>query len=103
MGAFDQAARYAARAAPEAVLDQLVGSFRFREWLDTRKLPFPGQPDRTADLIAAMDDPNDPSAPWLVVIEFQAQPDRRKLDATLELVGNLRAHVFHGEDQQGRY
>ena len=102
MGAFDQAARYAARAAPEALLARLV-TFRFREWMDTRKLPFPGHPDRRADLIAALDDPGAPAAPWLLVFEFQAQPDPDKLDATLELAVYLRAHVFHGEDQHGRY
>ena len=49
MGVFDQAARYAAQADPEAVLHRLLlargVSWRFREWLDTRTLPLPGGPE----------------------------------------------------------
>lgn len=107
MGVFDQAARYAARADAAAVTRRVLQesgvSLTFREWLDTRALPKPGGRDRTADLVAAMDDPAAPAAPWLVVLEFQAQPDEDKLDVTLEEVANLRGHVRHGAERAGKY
>ncbi len=107
MGVFDQAARYAARNVPLAVIPRLLlpvgGLLRFREWLDTRSLPLPGGPDRTADLIAALDDPAHPEQPWLLVLEFQAQHDPDKLDVTLEEAGILRGHARHGDDRRGKF
>jgi hypothetical protein len=105
MGAFDQAARHAAQAAPEAVIRRLLSPsllWRFREWLDTHTLPLPGGPDRTADLVAALDDPAS-SPPWLLVFEFQAQHDPDKLDVTLEEAAILRGHARHGKDRKGKY
>lgn len=107
MGVFDHAARFAAQADPEAVPLRLLAAegrrFAFREWLDTRTLPLPGGQDRTADLVAAMDDPVSPYVPWLVVLEFQAQPDEAKLDVTLQEVAALRVSARHGADRLGRY
>lgn len=94
MGAFDQAARYAARADPAAVLARVLAQsgadLRFREWLDTRALPLPGGPDRTANLVACLDDPAAPEWPWLLVLEFQGRHDPDKLDVTLEEAAVLR-------------
>lgn len=46
MGAFDQAARFAAQADPEAVVRRVLFpcgvELHFREWLDTRTIPLPG-------------------------------------------------------------
>src|SRR5438874_2520659 len=107
MGVYDQAARFAARAAPETVPGRLLTgkgvSVRWREWLDTRTFPFPGGPDRTADLVAALDDPATADRPWLMVVEFQAQLDPDKLDATLEEVALLRSRARHGEERNGKY
>lgn len=90
MGVYDQAARFAAQADPGAVPQRLLSgrgvSLRFRDWLDTRTVPLPGGPDRTADLVAALDDPTVADQPWLLVLELQAQVDPEKLDATLEEV-----------------
>jgi hypothetical protein len=53
MGAFDQAARFAAQADAEVVPHRLWAesglALSFREWVDTRTLPLPGGTDRTAD------------------------------------------------------
>lgn len=107
MGVFDQSARYAAQADASVVPARLLaGSGRalaFREWLDTRTLPMPGGPDRTADLVAAMDDPASPDWPWLLVLEFQAQVDADKLDVTLEEVAVLRSRARHGAGRTGKY
>ena len=107
MGIFDQAARYATRAEPRAPIRRLLirtgVACEFREWLDTRTLPFPGGPDRTADLVAALEGQAEGSPPWLMVLEFQAQPDAEKLDVTLEEVAILRAGVRHGPGRGGKY
>lgn len=105
MGAFDQAARFAAQADPNAVVRRVtepVGvPMPFREWLDTRTIPLPGGPDRTADLVAAVDDPT--GQPALLVFEFQSRHDPDKLDVTLEEAGILRGHARHGDDRKGKY
>lgn len=105
MGAYDQAARFAAQADPHAVVRRVVeptgAALRFREWIDTRTIPLPGGPDRTADLVAALDDPG--GGPALLILEFQSQHDPDKLDVTLEEAGILRGHARHGDDRKGRY
>lgn len=106
MGVFDQAARYAAQNAAAAVVERLLAgrgtSLQFRDWLDTRTIPLPGRPDRTADMVAALDDVTG-TAPWLLVLEFQAQPDPDKLDVTLEEVALLRSRARHGDDRKAKY
>jgi hypothetical protein len=105
MGVFDQAARFAAQAAPEAVVRRLLApggaALGFREWLDTRTIPLPGGPERIANLVAALEEAS--GSPALLVFEFQSQHDPDKLDVTLEEVGILRGHVRHGADRQGKY
>src|SRR5213076_743408 len=105
MGVYDQAARFAAQADPEAAVRRVLAPsgavLPFREWLDTRTLPLPGGPDRTADLVAALDDPA--GQPVLLVFEFQSQHDPDKLDVTLEEAGILRGRVRHGDDRKGKY
>jgi hypothetical protein len=106
MGVFDQAARFTSRADPEAVLGRVLAAtktpLRFREWADTRTLPRPGGTERTADLVAILDEATS-GVPWLLVLEFQAQHDPDKLDVTLEEVARLRLHVRHGENRRGKY
>jgi hypothetical protein len=106
MGAFDQAARFAAQADPEAVVRRVLASsgltLPFRSSLDTRPIPFPGGPDRTADLVAALDAAAS-DQPWLMILEFQSQHDPDKLDVTLEEAGILRGHARHGDDRKGKY
>ena len=107
MGVFDQAARFAAQADAGVVPARLLAgsglALTFREWLDTRTIPLPGGPDRTADLVAALDTGATNDAPWLLVLEFQAQPDADKLDVTLEEVAVLRSRARHGADHKGKY
>jgi len=107
MGYFDQAARFAAHAEPDSVARRLLMPkgmlLWFRAWLDTRTLPMPGGPDRTADLVAALEDPAAVEKPWLLVLEFQAQIDPDKLDVTLEEVAFLRNRARHGQDRKGKY
>lgn len=94
MGVFDQSVRFASLSdspvTPRRLLASSGLSLTFREWQDTRMIPLPRGADRTADLVAALDDPNHANSPWLKVIEFQAQVDLDKLDVTLEEVAILR-------------
>ena len=73
MGVFDQAARFATRAEPTVVVRRLLfptgSALSFHEWEDTRTIPLPGGPDRSADLVAALDDPSG-GVPWLLILEF---------------------------------
>jgi hypothetical protein len=105
MGVYDQAARFATQAAPDAVVRRVLAptgaALPFQQWLDTRTLPLPGGPDRTADLVAALDDPA--GAPALLVFEFQSQHDPDKLDGTLEEAALLRSRARHGADRRGKY
>jgi hypothetical protein len=86
MGDFDRAARYAAKLDPVGFLawaaPGMLGRLWFSGWLDTRSLPFPGEPDRTSDTTARLDplpggggvgvDADD--RVWALVGEFQAEP-----------------------------
>jgi hypothetical protein len=107
MGVFDQAARFAARADPDAVTRCVMAAtktaLRFSEWADTRTLPQPGGKDRTADLVAILEDATTPVQPWLLALEFQARHDPDKLEVTLEEVSRLRQHTRHGPERQGKY
>src|SRR5947209_8333807 len=107
MGVLDQAARFAAQADPEVVLDRLSRvagvTLRFRRWVDTRTTPSPGQRDRTADRVAECLVEDAPERPWLLIFEFQAQHDDDKLDITLVEAANLRVEARYGEDRRGKY
>jgi hypothetical protein len=107
MGVFDQAARYAAQEAAEPVVARLVRgrreSLRFREWVESRTTPLPGERDRTADRVAALLDEAAPEQPWLLLAEFQAEHDPDKLDVTLIEVARLRMEVRHGPNRKSRY
>lgn len=74
----DQAARFAAKIDPPEfltwVLELPAGHLGFGGWLDTRAIPFPGEPDRTGDLVARLDPP-DGGAPFALAVEFQIEPD----------------------------
>src|SRR5947209_939105 len=77
---FDQAARYSVQSDPHGFLRWVVPGLdprlRFRGWLDTRTLPFPGTPDRTCDTVAALDDGDaEDGRSWAVVAEFQTEPE----------------------------
>src|ERR1700681_631067 len=107
MGVFDQAARFASQADPEAVVGRVLAatktSIRFKEWADTRTLPRPGGVDRTADCVAVLENPPAIEQPWLLVLEFQARHDPDKLDVTLAEAGQLRLEARHGEARRGKY
>jgi hypothetical protein len=86
MGVFDQVGRFATRDAPNVVVQRLLRSTSHtaivQRWIDTRSLPLPGGPDRTADLVAELR--FDDGRLVLLIWELQAQIDAAKWGVTLE-------------------
>src|SRR5712691_779428 len=61
-------------------------SLLFRRWLDTRRLPFPGEADRICDTVACLEDPAVGGVLWAVPIEFALEPES-------DLFGRLLAYL----------
>lgn len=74
---YDQASRYAAKLDPPGFVGWVLRSAQvvFHRWLDTRRLPFPGEADRTCDTVAELEDSAEPGVLWAVPIEFTLEPD----------------------------
>jgi hypothetical protein len=89
---FDQASRYAAKLDAVGLLCWLLGEtpeeLRFRTWLDTRTLPWPGDPERTCDTVAWLGDA-DPAREWAVPVEFCLEPDGEMFGRLLVYLGLL--------------
>src|SRR4051812_8942355 len=87
---YDQACRFLLHL-DAAVLLWLLGltarEVEFDSWLDTRGLPWPGQPDRTCDTVAYLRDLSDNGRPWAQVAEFQTDPDPLMFGRVLEYLG----------------
>ena len=90
---FDQACRYLLRICPVPLLSWLLrltpNRLDFVGWLDTRALPWPGQPDRTCDTVAHLRDPSQGGVPWAVPVEFQTDPDPRMFGRGMVYLGHL--------------
>jgi hypothetical protein len=103
---FDQASRYTAKMDPTGFSAWLLGvpalPLPFVGWLDTRTLPFPGDPERTCDTVACLDD-GSRSAPWAVAIEFCLTPDPTLFGRLLVYLGQLWLERRPGQEEVGRY
>jgi hypothetical protein len=90
---FDKACRYLIKLDPAGVLAWLlrvsIASFTFIRWLDTRRLAFPGQPDRTCDTVAHVERLGDNHRPWSIVAEFNIEPDALMFGRMLGYLGTL--------------
>jgi hypothetical protein len=106
MGVYDQSARWAAEQEPEALTRRLLRDtglpLRFHQYLNARTTPEPGEAERTADQVAALQDVQG-GDPWLLLHEFQSAHDPEKLDITLQEAARLRVEVRHGPDRAGKY
>jgi hypothetical protein len=89
---FDQACRYLIKKYA-GILGWLLGALpaavRFAGWLDTRSIPFPGEPDRVCDTVAHLVDTTGPERHWAVPIEFQLKPISRMFGRLLEYLARL--------------
>jgi hypothetical protein len=92
-GPFDKACRYLLKLDPLALLAWLLGlklvDLAFIRWLDTRRLPYPGQPDRTCDTVAHVERIDDNQRPWALVVEFSKDPDELMFGRLLSYLGTL--------------
>jgi hypothetical protein len=79
MNYFDQASRYAAKLDELGFIRWLLrhrmDGLTFEGWIDARRLPFPGNPDRTGDTVARLREQTEPLRWWALLIEFQIEPD----------------------------
>jgi hypothetical protein len=93
MGAFDQAARYAAKRLDPAgflrwLLPGLDPGYAFHDWLDAHSIPFPDEPDRICDTVAGFRQQNNQELLLALVTEFQTDPPHPTLSpAAGERVG----------------
>jgi hypothetical protein len=96
MAELDQAARYAAKRLNAAgYLRELLGEkcwglWRWRGWLDSQTIPFPGEPDRRLDTLAWFDRPDGASPPMALAVEFLARARSEVLPRLAEYC--LRVH-----------
>jgi len=71
---YDRSSRYLVRRNALALLAWLMdlqeAGLEFVQWLDTRRLPWPGQPDRSCDTVAWLRDLTRNGLPWAIVTEF---------------------------------
>jgi len=105
---YDQAARYAAKHLDaEGFLRWLVPRAMtvrvFRRFLDTRTLTFPGEPDRTCDTVAELDDQQGEAPPVALVIDFKARPESGSIPQLDEYGLRLYREVPAHRDPLVRY
>ena len=90
---FDQTARFTARFDAEGFLAWLVPAFadhlRFERWLDTRTAPKPRQANQTADTLAGLVSLHRVESPWLLLVEFQTEPDPDMFGRLLSQLGKF--------------
>src|SRR5947209_2796155 len=108
MNDYDQAARYGAKNLDDVgLLDWLLprseAFWQFRGWLDTRTIPFPGEPDRVCDTVAALLVDEEPPAWWAVPVEFQVKPDPLMFGRMLEYLGRLWREQHPARGRRGDY
>src|SRR5215204_4195943 len=103
---YDQASRYLARLDAVGFLAWLLGvpasSFAFERWLNTRTLPFPGDPERTCDTVAFLRDLTT-GEPWAVVVEFQITPDGLMFGRLLVYQGQLWLAIKPYDERGDRF
>jgi hypothetical protein len=104
---YDQASRFLLRLGAEALLLWLLGAtraeVRFVDWLDTRSVPWPGQPDRICDTVAWLSDRADGDRPWALVAESQVQPDPDMFGRLLQYLGAVRVDLRPGRSRGDRF
>jgi hypothetical protein len=106
---FDQAARYAAHQLDEAgfrdwLLPLIVVRYDFHRWLNTRNTPFPGEPERICDTVAAWTHKERTAPPLATVIEFLSQPSTPFLEHLAAYTFQVRSdHPYQTEHPLVRY
>jgi hypothetical protein len=103
MGVYDQAARYMTKRDPAAffgwIAPEWTNHWRFRDWIDTSSIVFPGEPDRVCDTVAEF---TQRRRRVLVEVEFQSQPHSDMLERLAEYAWRLRRELRFGRGTSGK-
>ena len=71
---YDQLCRRMAKRRPVALLQLLLTAFslhlRYRGWVDARTITWPGDPERTGDVVAVLEALAQPGPLWAFDLEF---------------------------------
>jgi hypothetical protein len=104
---YDQSSRYLARIDPPGFFCWLLGpraeDFAFRGWLDTRAISFPGEPDRTSDMVAHLANLLEHGIPWALLLEFQIVPDPEMFGRIVRHLGALWSYVKPDVERGSRF
>jgi hypothetical protein len=107
MNHFDQASRYGAKLDPPGFIQWLLRQPReqvtFTGWIDARRLPFPGNPDRTGDTVARLREQADPERAWALPIEFQIEPDSEMFGRLMVYEGMIWMELRPSDERGARY
>ena len=72
-------------------------------WEDARGVPYPGDPERTNDTIAVLEEIDRPGPPWAMPIEFQSEPDPDMFGRLLIYLGSIWLEKRPDPLRGGRY
>ncbi len=103
---YDKSARYAAKMDPAGFCHWLLhepSGLVFREWLDTRTIPFPGERDRICDTVARLDREVRKAEPVACIVEFQSRREPEILERLAEYAIRVRRETRHGRGRRGRF
>jgi hypothetical protein len=101
MGVYDQACRYCAKMDPRGFFQWLLPQddrLVFSQWLDTRTIPFPGEPDRICDSVGGFASQDSELLLAGLVVEFQSEPEGDVLERLLEYAVRVRRELRHVAD-----
>jgi hypothetical protein len=85
------------------VLNLAPDQFRFREWLDPRKISLPGEPDRTGDTVASIENVAQGGVPWAIAIEFQGDPHSLMFSRALIYMASVWSNSKPDDERGSRY
>jgi hypothetical protein len=104
---YDQGSRYLARQDEPGVFAFLLNlpaeAFAFERWLDVRGVAFPGDPERTCDLVAFLRDQRAGGVPWAIILEFQAEADSKMFGRLLVYKGLIWLGLKASEEKGDRF
>jgi hypothetical protein len=104
---YDQSCRYLLGLDPVGFFRWLLGlpvqAFTFRGLLDTRAISFPGEPDRTSDMVAYLTNLVEHGRPWALLLEFQIVPDSEMFGRVLTHLGAIWRYVRPDTERGSRF
>src|ERR1700719_3209410 len=88
---YDKVSRLMAKLRPVAIFHLLLTNFsqhfRYCGWVDVRSITWPGDPERTGDVVALWEARSELGPPWAFDLEFQTRPDPDSFGRLLVFLG----------------